>query len=183
MTPLELLEEVKGRFIVLYHNDDAALKRLLRQALGKYQDKAGVILQTCYEAGTKEAEMPDLYLTVAACQDGDGRFVPVFVDDENKKLVFDVSADNLKIRLYWLARLRDWPDDRELPYGCVGLVGDYLEALIDIPNTQRTRDAYSDIQGPTQDLPSLQDLRARLSDLELQMEDCRAIVPAMLITY
>ncbi len=105
------------------------------------------------------------------------------MDDENKKLVFDVSADNLKIRLYWLARLRDWPDDRELPYGCVGLVGDYLEALIDIPNTQRTRDAYSDIQGPTQDLPSLQDLRARLSDLELQMEDCRAIVPAMLITY
>ena len=52
MTPLELLEEVKGRFVVLYHNNDAALRRLLQQALGKYQDKAGVLLQTRYPAGT-----------------------------------------------------------------------------------------------------------------------------------
>ena len=120
MTPLELLEEVKGRFIVLYHRDDAALKRLLRQALGKYQDKAGVILQTSYEAGTKEAEIPDLYLTVAACQDEDGRFVPVFVDDENKKLVFDVSADNLKIRLYCddLMKIPTTTDPASDIFGC-----------------------------------------------------------------
>lgn len=183
MTPLELLEEVKGRFVVLYHQDDAALRRLLKQALGKYQDKAGVILQSCYPAGTTEADFPDLYLTVAGCQDETGRFIPVFVDDVNKRLLFDVSDTKAKIRLYWLAKLRDWPDDRELPYGCVGLVSDYLEALIDIPNTQRTRDAWHDIQGPTQDLPSIQELKVRLAELELQMEECRSIVPAMLITY
>lgn len=183
MTPLELLEEVKGRFVVLYHQDDAALRRLLKQALGKYQDKAGVILQSCYPAGVGEAELPELYLGVAGCQDETGRHVPVFVDDAKRKLHFDVSESSGALRLYWLARLRDWPEDRELPYGCVGLVGDYLEALIDIPNTQRSRSAWHDIQGPTQDLPSVQELKARLAELELQMEECRAIVPAMAVIY
>lgn len=183
MTPLELLEEVKGRFIVLYHNDEAALKRLLKQALGKYQDKAGVILQTYYPAGTTEADLPDLYLTVASCHDEKGQFIPVYVDDVNRKLFFDITDSSLKIRLYWLARLRDWPEEKDLPYGCVGLVSDYLEALIDIPNTHRTRDAWHDINGPIQDLPSVQDLKNRLAELELQMEECRAIVPALSISY
>lgn len=180
MTPLELLEEVKGRFVVLYHNNDAALRRLLRQALGKYQDKAGVLLQTRYPAGTTEADLPELYLTVAGCQDEMLRHVPVFVDDAEGRIVFSPEASG-SLTLYWLARLRDWPDDRPLPYGCVGLVGDYLEALIDIPNTSRTRDAYHGMDGPIPDLPSMQEMRARLTELEQQMEECRAILPVSLV--
>ncbi len=38
MTPSELLEEVKGRFVVLYHDAPEALDRLLRQAMAKFQD-------------------------------------------------------------------------------------------------------------------------------------------------
>jgi len=183
MTPHELLEEVKSRFIVLYHKDEKALNRLLRQALGKYQDKAGVLLQTYYPAGTTEVKWPDMCLTIALCHDENGQYVPVYVDDQNKTMIFDVANKSAKLRLYWLARLRDWPDDKDLPYGCVGLVSDYLQALIDIPNTQRTRDAWDDINGPIQDLPSIQDLKARLTELELQMEECRAIIPSMLISY
>lgn len=181
MTSLELLEEVKGRFVVLYHNDDTALQRLLRQALGKYQDKAGVILQSRFEAGTKEADFPDLYLAVAGCHDEMHRHVPVQVDEAAGKLLFYPEADSGALTLYWLARLRDWPPDRPLPYGCVGLVGDYLEALIDIPNTSRTRDSYHGMGGPIPDLPSLQEMRARLTELEQQMEECRAILPASLV--
>ncbi|WP_165071311.1 hypothetical protein [Desulfovibrio sp. ZJ200] len=181
MTSLELLEEVKGRFVVLYHNDDTALQRLLRQALGKYQDKAGVILQSRFEAGTKEADFPELYLTVAGCHDEMHRHVPVQVDEAAGKLLFYPEADSGALTLYWLARLRDWPPDRPLPYGCVGLVGDYLEALIDIPNTSRTRDSYHGMGGPIPDLPSLQEMRARLTELEQQMEECRAILPASLV--
>lgn len=102
MTPLELLEEVKGRFVVLYHNNDAALRRLLRQSLGKYQDKAGVLLQTRYPAGTTEAELPELYLTIAECQDEMLRHVPVFVDDAEGKLVFSPEAASGPLTLYWL---------------------------------------------------------------------------------
>ena len=181
MTPGELLEEVKGRFVVLYHNNDAALRRLLQQALGKYQDKAGVLLQTRYPAGTTEAEFPELYLTIAGCHDEMLRHVPVFVDDIKGRLVFSPETSSGPLTLYWLARLRDWPDDRPLPYGCVGLVGDYLEALIDIPNTSRTRDAYHGMDGPIPDLPSMQELRARLTELEQQMEECRAILPVSLV--
>ena len=43
MTPSQVLEEAKGRFVVLYHDSPEALERLLRQALGKFQDKAGSI--------------------------------------------------------------------------------------------------------------------------------------------
>lgn len=181
MTPLELLEDVKARFVVLYHNDDAALQRLLRQALGKYQDKAGVLLQSSIPAGTKEADFPDLYLTVTGCHDEMHRHVPVKVDDVARKLLFYPEDDSGPLTLYWLARLRDWPVNRQLPYGCVGLVGDYLEALIDIPNTSRTRDAYHGMDGPIPDLPSLQEMRARLTELEQQMEECRAILPVSLV--
>lgn len=182
MTPQELLEEVKGRFVVLYHDNDAALQRLLRQALGKYQDRAGVVLETTFPAGTLEADVPDLFLSVAASHDEASRFVPVTVDDAAGKLRFQPGDSNTGgLTLHWLVRLRDWPLDKPLPHGCTGLVGDYLEALIDIPNTARTRDAYHAIDGPAADLPSLQELKSRLVELEQSMEESRAILPPMMV--
>lgn len=182
MTPQELLDEVKGRFVVLYHDNDAALQRLLRQALGKYQDRAGVLMETRYPAGTLETDLPDFFLGVAACQDEACRFVPVTVDEESQKLRFQPGTANAgELTLHWLARLRDWPLDKPLPHGCTGLVGDYLEALIDIPNTARTRDAYHAIDGPVADLPSLQELKSRLAELELSMEENRAILPSIMV--
>lgn len=180
MTPQELLDEVKGRFVVLYHNNDTALQRLLRQALGKYQDRAGIVLATKYPAGTLMADLPDLFLSVAACHDAAYRFVPVTVDDVVGKLYMPPETAG-ELTLLWLARLRDWPLDKPLPHGCTGLVGDYLEALIDIPNTARTRDAYHAIDGPAADLPSLQELKSRLAELELAMEENKAILPPMLV--
>jgi hypothetical protein len=42
MTPNELLESVKSRFITLMHNEPDKLKNLLIQALRAYQDRAAI---------------------------------------------------------------------------------------------------------------------------------------------
>ena len=52
MTPQQLLEEVKGRFIILFHSDESALTALLRQSLGKFQEKAGIIFSVSAESAT-----------------------------------------------------------------------------------------------------------------------------------
>ena len=181
MTPLELLEEVKGRFVVLYHNDDTALQRLLRQALRKYQDKAGYIMDTHLPEGTTEWDLPRGFLSLASCQDQRFRHIPTQIDQLENKLLFKPVSRTGEITVYWLVRLSDWPLDENLPYGCVGLIADYLEALIDISNTSRRRDVYSGIDGPIQELPAVQDLKARLLELEQQMEDNRAVLPAMMV--
>lgn len=181
MTPQELLEEVKGRFVVLYHKDDATLQRLLRQAMGKYQDKAGVLMESDFPAGTDEADMPQPFLCVAACHDESYRHVPVKEDMAGSKLYFrPVGTTAGGLTLHWLARLRDWPLDVPLPHGCTGLVGDYLEALINIPNTARARDVNRAIDGPTSELASEQELKARLVELEMAMEESRAMLPPIM---
>ena len=77
MTPTELLEEVKGQFVVLFHNDSAALSRLLKQALGKYQEKAGILLRAQVDAAvTAQVALPPHYLALALAVDSNAAFVP-----------------------------------------------------------------------------------------------------------
>ena len=73
MTPNEMLEEARGRFIVLYHDDPAALERLLRQALRKFQDKAGLLL--ALETSESAAVLPSDCRHVAVCCDSGRRFM------------------------------------------------------------------------------------------------------------
>ena len=81
--------------------------------------------------------------------------------------------------LYYFCDLRNWELDSPLPGDCDSLLCDYLEALIAVQNTKREREAYllSGMTEAAQTLPSEMELRQRVSELEVAMEDNKAIVP------
>jgi len=183
MTPTELLEEAKGRFVVLYHNDETALSRLLKQALRRFQDKAGVILQAKWEKGTDGSTLrplPSNFLDVAVVNDALSNYVPASIDGEDLSISVD-RRTAWPITVHYFANLQDWPMDKDLPNGCVSVVLDYLVALIEVPNTERARTANAAMNLQA-DLPGAQELRDRLSFIEQNMEDNQAMLPPVSVT-
>ena len=174
MTPTELLEEVKGQFVVLFHNDTVALSRLLRQSLGKYQEKAGIVLRAQVEtAGTEPVAFPPHYLSLALAADANAAFVPAY--DDATGIVLQGDSDTVyPVTLQYYADLRNWPDDEALPNNCIPLVMEHLKALIDVPNTDRARSANAQI-GVQSELPSAQELREAVSTVEMAMEDTKTL--------
>ena len=185
MTPTKVLSEAAARFTVLLHDDPKALARLLRQALGKFQDKAGAILEA-WQEGTR-FQLPPHFQGVAGCCDAQRRYVPwrrVLVTDNDglEVKVIDLIASTrheAPFCLQYFADLRHWPDDEDLPGDCVPLLADYLEALIAVHNTERQYNAYltAGMHENAQALISQQELRQRLTELEQAMEDNKSIVP------
>ena len=82
--------------------------------------------------------------------------------------------------MYWFVDLRRWPLEERLPGDCPPLLADYLEALIALQNTKRERSAMMMTGSPqASELPSEQELRQRIADLETEMEENKnMIVPA-----
>ena len=174
MTPTELLEEVKGQFVVLFHNDSAALSRLLKQALGKYQEKAGILLRAQVDAAvTAQVALPPHYLALALAVDSNAAFVPSYDDASGIVLQGDYDTE-YPVTLHYYADLRNWPDDEALPNNCIPLVMEHLKALIDVPNTDRARSANAQI-GVQSELPSAQELREAVSTVEMAMEDTKTL--------
>lgn len=180
MTPLELLDEVCGRFVVLSHNEPSALERLLYQALAKFSDKAGVL----YTVMTHETTicLPPFFWRVATCHDSAHRYVPTQPDRETGELHIGIEPNSKPpYTIHYLVKLEEWPRNRELPAGCISLVADYLEALIAIPNVTRSKDLRSAMDLSTEHMPSVQEIRARLAEVEMQMEDAKAILPPVAV--
>lgn len=179
MTPEELLQEVMRRPMVLYHNDPEDLHRLLRQALGKFQDKAGFICETWYSTTEFLPPHPG-FQCVASVADKRRRYVPWHLDVVEGKIVLDLLDKNEPpFCLYWFVDLRNWPLDEDLPGDCPPLLADYLEALIAVQNTERQRNAMLMTGQQVNDLPSVQELKQRITDLEVEMEENKnCIVPA-----
>ena len=177
MTPSQVLEEAKGRFVVLYHDSPEALERLLRQALGKFQDKAGSIAELWSDEPT--FPFPEDYQHTASCCDSKRRYVPFREKREERTIALVPGVKtSAPYYLYYFRNLRDWPMDKELPSESVSLILDYLEALIAVPNTERQRNTYlwTNVNA-SQDLLSTQELKSRITELEGMMEDNKAIVP------
>lgn len=205
MTPNEILEEAKRRFIVLYHDNPDDLERLLRQALGKYQDKAGMILETWSDEPA--FPLPASFHAVAGCCDNKRRHmnwrtgtieieetIPAVYDEETGEIVtpaktVTVQKPCIDVKvgkkheapycLYYFIDLRHWDADEPIPGDCDAMLLDYLEALIAMYNTQRQREAYimAGMSQPAQDLIPASELRQRVTELELMMEDNKAMIP------
>lgn len=185
MTPNQLLEEVKARPMVLLIDDAEQLKGFLKQALGKFEDKAGVILELWQDEATFHLPPHFLY-AVGAC-DSKRRHVTWRNakgkdDDGNTIDVVELSPtarSSPPFCLYYLANLRDWPEDENLPRECTSLLADYLEALLALQNCERQYALYLTIgmHEAAQNIPSQQELRQRIAELETAMEENKAIVP------
>lgn len=154
---------------------------LLYRALGKFQDKAGVILEAWYDEPI--FELPPRFHGIAGCCDSKRRHIAHRFEksEEGQKLIrlLPRSRHTAPYCLSYFCSLRDWGMEDELPGDCTELVSDYLEALISIPNTKKEREAYlqSGMLDAAQTLQSEQELRQRVTDLEEEMENNKAIIP------
>lgn len=74
MTPNEILKDAVARFVVCYIVDPEEQKRLLRQALGKFQDKAGLIREVWGEDAA--FAFPQDFHGIAGCRDTKSRYIP-----------------------------------------------------------------------------------------------------------
>lgn len=178
MTPAGLLEMVKSRFVPLLHDEEEALNALLRQALMKYQDLAGVIMRHTYDDASDSYPLPEHYLARVGVHDADRDFVASRGDLVNSVLCLDLTGNEVwPITLTYLVNLTDIDlDSYELPDTCVGLLADYLEALISIPNNHRQRRIMSAGKLDTSDLPIKSELQDRKIALEEKISASRAII-------
>jgi hypothetical protein len=176
MTPNELLDLVKSQFQVLYI-ESGKLTNLLRQALGTYQDKAGVVRKLQFGDDATEAATPEDLLEVIFVADVRGRWHEHRSGDDSITVIEQAGKSVKPYVLSYFVNLRDMDiDTDELPPETVGPLRDYLEALIAIPNTARARQiaTATGIQG---EYPSDEELRTRKESLELVIEDSQAIIP------
>lgn len=175
-TPVELLEQVKKRFNPLLISDKSELDALLRKALAAYQDRAGVISSIKIAKGDSIA-FPEDYLGIVHVSDSDGFLAYSTVLSD--KIELDLTGcERWPLRLTYLVNLRDrdmasW----HIPPAIVGMVEDYLEAIIRVPNVNRIRRVSIDGKFDTSDLPDEITLHQRILDLEERMSANRAIIP------
>ena len=176
MTPNELLDLVKTQFQVIYL-DSVKLTNLLRQALGTYQDKAGLVRKLQFGDGDAEAATPEDLLEIIGAADAEGRWHEYRMDAESIVVVEQTGKSVKPYIVSYFVNLRDMDIGAdELPPETVGSLRDYLEALIAIPNTARARQIAT-ATGIQAEYPSDDELRNRKENLELAMEDSQAIIP------
>ncbi|WP_223665781.1 hypothetical protein [Serratia sp. JSRIV002] len=177
MTPNELLESVKPRFTPLLVVETKTLESLLIKALAAYQDKAGLVqkVRVNKEAGVS-LPYPDDYLALVHVVDSRGTLV--YSEDFGSSIDLELTGrERYPFTLSYLVNLRDRPLDKwTVPPSTIGMIQDYLEALIAIPNTERQRRVSIAGKLDTSALPDAVTLEQRKNDLELQMAANRAII-------
>ncbi|HIF9347107.1 TPA: hypothetical protein ACX6RX_003218 [Photobacterium damselae] len=178
MTPNQLLASVKERFTPLLHNEEPKLNALLLKALMTYQDLAGITKFIRYNEPADKYDLPGDFLA------------RVGVFDKNRDFVSSIPWSTSNIIELELTGYEAWPltlsymvnlagvdfDTYQLPNSDVGLIGDYLEALIAIPNNERNRRVISAGKMDVSDLPVQSELNERVRSLEESMRLNRSIV-------
>ncbi|MEB7891889.1 hypothetical protein NGK36_21760 [Hafnia alvei] len=177
MTPNDILLSVKQRFTPLLVVEEDTLKGMLKSALTAYQDRAGLVKRTQLdkEAGTS-LPYPEDYLELVHVVDKRGSLV--FADPYDDKLELDLMGDErYPFTLVYLVNMRDCDIDKwQVPASICGMIENYLECLIDIPNTERKRRVSISGKLDVSNLPDESTLYQRKIDLEDKMSANRAII-------
>lgn len=188
MTPAQLLDEVKARFYSLLHNEPQALNVLLKQALGAYQDRAGVTdvvkIKTLdkNEDGDPCFSVPSDFLARVTVKDKYGKFVISDYNRREKVMVLNNARGVMPLSLMYFVDLSSADiATYELPNEIVGLIKDYLEMLIAIPNAERNRRVAIAGNLDVSDIPAEADLFSRKIEIETRMSAARCALPLLSI--
>jgi hypothetical protein len=185
MTPQELLAAVVGRFSVM-HVDETQRNVFLRDALGKYGEKAGVaelkkIKALLADEDGAYIECPPYMSGLMAVRCKYDRFVRAEYDRQHATLRIhdnDARKSPLPFTFRYFVNLRDVDfATYQLPSNIISLVSDYLEVLIQIPNYERQKTALAAGAMDSSHLPSNEYLQDRKTMLEQQMADNRVALP------
>lgn len=180
MTPDDLLESVNARFYSFKISDEALLNALLKKALGTYQDKAGVKATTTIADKSEQVDVPKDFLARVLCTDATGGFVDAVFDPTQKKLAINKIGGSLRypLTLTYFVNLRSVDfGTYVLPDAITGLLEDYLEILIQIPNYQRMKTVMEAGELDTSHIPGEEVLQGRKKELEAEMKAARCALP------
>lgn len=179
MTPAQLLQGVQGRFSVLLIEPDQQ-RQLLIDALGQYQDLAGVTKTVRIASRQPTRPIPPDFLAVCGTTDAIGDFIPAteeFGEDGKRQLCFEERAV-YPLRFMYLVKLRDVDlETYELPDSAVGMIQDYLEVLISIPNDERMSRIQEAGRLDISRTPTPDAGEAKLAALREAMKSQRAMMP------
>lgn len=177
-TPRELLEKVKKRFLtLLVENQSDMLDSLLVKALTEYQDRAGCIKRIQIKEGSS-LPCPDDYLELVGIKDNTGNYVSCDVVDgkieisTEQRLFYPLQMDYL----VYLSNLD--LDKGTVPRVAEGIIQDYLEILIAIPNSEIERRVSIAGKLDASGIPDEAVLTQRKTDLETEMSTRGAIPQA-----
>lgn len=181
-TPLKLLDDVKTRFNPLMHREEQKLEELLKQALRAYQDRAGYIKKVRVESRSETVlPKPADYLVLIGASDKYGDMV--YSDDYGSEITLEYGWNtSFPVTVSYMANLADMDlQEDEVPAEIIGIVSNYLEALIAIPNYDRIRRASIAGKLDASTIPDENTLNQRKLDLELDMNSRRAMLPGFTI--
>lgn len=178
-TPRELLEEVKKRFLtLLVENQKDLLDSLLIKALTEYQDRAGFIKAIQIKEGTS-ITCPDDYLELVVVKDATGNYVSCDVFNGTVEISTDQYL-KYPLRMEYLVHLSQLDLDKgTVPPVAVGIIKDYLEILIAIPNSELDRRVSIAGKLDASNIPDEAALVQRRTDLENEMSTRGAIPQAI----
>lgn len=180
-TPNQILDEVKTRFTPLMHDESDKLTALLTQSLRMYQDRAGYMKRYRIQSRDEAVSRPADMLALVGVSDRLGDLI--YSDDYGDSLSLELNYHTpYPVTVFYLANLADLDHETGVvPPEIIGIVSNYLEALIAIPNTDRVRRVSIAGKLDVSNLADEQTLHQRKLDLEADMANRRAIIPAFSI--
>ena len=177
MTPNEIIEQVQGRFDVLYFNDAGKLTALMNTSLGMFEDKACAIKTVKIESPETSIAKPADFLSIASVQGSTGLYIDNEVVGGNIEISGTISYP---VTVKYFVKFRDYDHDTDLPDESVGLIAEHFAACLTVRNTRRERN-MAIAAGMQVELPSEESLTAHVEAVELAMEESAAIIPTIMV--